>query len=672
MSPNALIHASSPYLRQHAHNPVDWHPWGEEAFALARRADKPVLLSIGYSTCHWCHVMERESFDDPEVAEVLNRVFVAIKVDREERPDLDAIYMRAAQSLNGGGGWPLNVLLTPDRQPFFAATYLPRHSRFGRMGIIELACRVEQLWQCDRDRILDSARSLTAALRHNAGRGESCAGPANAALADRAFDELADAFDRRHGGFGGAPKFPCPHQLLFLFRHGQLRDRPQATEMALETLRAMQAGGIHDHLGGGFHRYSTDEAWLLPHFEKMLYDQAMLLMAYAEGWQICGEASLADTARGIFTFLMRELRDAGGGFHAALDADSDGVEGKFYLWQADEIRGLLGERAEAFIAAYRVRDDGNVRDAMGELPQGANVLHHGARDDVAGLADERGILLAARNARTRPFRDEKVLADWNGLAVAALAKAGRILGDPAMLRAAADTADFILEQMQNEHGLLHCWHEDRPSIPAHLDDYAAVVWGLIELYETDFDPRWLDEALRLNADMLRLFAGDGGALYMAQDRDDLIMRPMPAFDGALPSGNAMAMHDLLRLSRLTGDAGLAARAEAIAAHLAGLAAQAPSGLAHLLSAVLLAESPAREIVLAGEPEALRPMLDVIRGSFRPNTVVLVQRPGLERLAPFTAGMKPLDGKPAAYVCENYQCRQPITDVKTLAKVLNNL
>jgi len=670
---NHLLDESSPYLQQHAHNPVNWYPWGEEAFALARLQDKPVFLSIGYSTCHWCHVMEDESFADAEVAEALNKNFIAIKVDREERPDIDAIYMQAAQTLNGGGGWPLNVLLTPDKQPFYAATYLPKHSRFGNIGIIELAERMGELWPQDRQKIEQSAASLSQAVRQ--GVAMSAPGTMDAKVIDAAFGQLSSSFDARHGGFGNAPKFPSPHRLLFLLRYGNLKSNSEAMTMVEKTLAAMQQGGIHDQLGGGFHRYATDAIWLLPHFEKMLYDQTMLLMAYAEGWQVSGNASFAETARGIAAYLLRDLRDAKGGFYSAEDADSEGVEGKFYVWTGAEIRQLLGKDADAFIKAYNIRKGGNFNDEATHQPGGENILHLASDSEVppASFAAQRAILMAAREKRVRPFRDDKILADWNGLAIAALASAGRILVDQTMVDAAAKAAIFVLENMQDKSGLLHRWRKGDAAIAGHLDDYAAMVWGLSELYEATLDSQWLAEAVRLNAEMLSRFKGKDGGFYMSQADNGLIARPMEAFDGALPSGNAIAMHNLLRLSRLTGNADLEKEAAAVAGQFAGLAGRAPSGLTHMLSAVLLAENPAQEIVLAGDKSSKdgAAMLQLIRSRFRPNTVVLWVDAGLGKLAPYTRGQKPMDGKVTAYVCENFQCNLPVTGTDALRATLKD-
>ncbi len=670
---NHLIGESSPYLQQHAHNPVDWYPWSEEAFALARMQDRPIFLSIGYSTCHWCHVMEKESFADAEVAEALNDTFIAIKVDREERPDIDAIYMQAAQTMNGSGGWPLNVIMTPDRQPFYAATYLPKHSRFGHIGIIELAGRISELWRHDRQRIERSAASLTAAVQR--GVALHAPGDVDSKAVGKACRQLAGSFDRVRGGLGEAPKFPSPHRLLFLLRYGALEQQPDATAMAVETLRAMQRGGIHDQLGGGFHRYSTDAEWLLPHFEKMLYDQAMLLIAYSEAWQVTHDATLADTARGIATYLLRDMQHEQGGFYAAEDADSEGVEGKFYVWSEAEVRRLLGRDADAFIRAYGIEKDGNFIDEAKGRKTGDNILHLGDSTDAGRFAAERARLLEARSKRARPFRDDKILSDWNGLAIAALAIGGRILNDPAMIEAAGKAATFVLTHLQDDGVLLHSWRDGRAGIDGHLNDYAAMIWGLTELYESDFDPDWLEHAQRLNRAMIERFRAPGGSFYMTAAGNNLIARPVESFDGALPSGNALAMHNLLRLSRLTGDAGLEEQAAAVARHFSGMIGQAPSAMTHMLSAVLLATHPGREIVLAGprRDATATNMLALIRQRFRPDVVVLwrdgYSDTALNRLAPFSRGQRAIAGRATAYVCEGHSCNLPVTDTAALARLI---
>jgi len=676
---NALIHESSPYLQQHAHNPVHWMAWGEDAFALARLQDKPIFLSIGYSTCHWCHVMEKESFEDPEVAALLNRYFVAIKVDREERPDIDAVYMHAAQMINGSGGWPLNLLLTPDKKPFFATTYMPKHGRFGRLGLMELAQQVGDVWQQDRQRIEASAHSIASALQRSIAvsapsltADDTKSTSIDATLIDQAYINTAKNFDVSHGGFGTTPKFPSPQRLLFLLRYGVLKDQPEALKMVEKTLTAMQRGGIHDQLGGGFHRYSTDAKWFQPHFEKMLYDQAMLMMSYAEGFRATGNPSFADSARDIADYMLRDMRDPQGAFYAAEDADSAGVEGKFYVWTASEIRAVLGKRAAAFMRAYGIDEDGNFSDEATHRKSGENILYRTAAIDVARFKSDIEKLLAVRAQRIRPFRDDKILTDWNGLTIAALAITGRILHESRYTQAAATAANFILQQVRDQNGdLLHRWRKGEAAIHGQLEDYSSMVWGMIELYQASFEPRWLKAALDLNSRMLKQFKGSDGGLYQVVKNDDLIARPMEVFDGALPAGNAVAMHNLVRLSRLTGDASLAAEAAALAEHFGSTAKRAPTGVLHMLSAVLLAESSGKEIVLAGDKQsaAAAKMLHVIEQYYHPNTVVLWHEPGIEALAPFSKGQTAIDGKMTAYVCENFQCNRPTTSLDELKRYL---
>ena len=674
---NALIHESSPYLQQHAHNPVNWHPWGENAFALARLQDKPIFISIGYSTCHWCHVMENESFEDPAVAELLNRYFISIKVDREERPDIDAIYMRAAQMMNGSGGWPLNLLLTPDKKPFYAATYLPKQGRFGRLGIMELAERVGEAWHKDRQNIEASANSIADALKRSinitapTARSRYNNAKMDSTIIDQAYIEAAKQFDVSHGGFGGAPKFPASQRLLFLLRYALLKDKPEALRMVEKTLTAMQRGGIHDQLGGGFHRYSTDENWLVPHFEKMLYDQAMLMMVYAEGWQATGNSSFAHTARDIADYLLRDMRHADGAFYSAEDADSEGIEGKFYVWDEEEIRTALGERANAFIRTYGIEKEGNFEDESSHKKTGENILYQTRSANLEKFTTDREKLMALRKQRIHPFLDDKILTDWNGLTIAALAITGHLLNEPRYIEAASQAADFILQHLYDDGLLLHRWRQGKAAIDGQLEDYSSMVWGLTELYEASFESRWLEIALKLNQTMLTRFKGENGGFYQVKESAELIARPMEVFDAALPSGNAVAMHNLLRLSRLTGNAELEKEAANLADHFAGIAKRAPGGLLHMLSAVLLAESSGLEIVLAGDrnSETATNMLEIIQAQYHPNPVVLWHDDAIEKLAPFTKGQYAIDNKVTAYVCENFQCNRPTTNLDELKQYL---
>ncbi|MFQ5519607.1 MAG: thioredoxin domain-containing protein, partial [Mariprofundus sp.] len=576
----------------------------------------------------------------------LNKYFIAIKVDREERPDIDAIYMQAAQMMIGRGGWPLNVLLTPDKKPFYAATYMPKNGRFGRIGLMQLAERIGTMWQQDRQKIEESAASLTKAVQERValtGGGEADAELVEMKLADEAYDESVTSFDGVHGGFGAAPKFPSPHRLLFLLRYGALKDQPNAIRMVENTLAAMYRGGIHDHLGGGFHRYSTDESWLLPHFEKMLYDQAMLLMAYAEGWQLTGNADFEIAARAIADYLLRDMQHDGGAFYSAEDADSEGEEGKFYVWTEAELDQLLGKRAEPFKLAYGVKKEGNFIDEASHQYNGTNILHLTGKSGAGDFAAERRLLFNEREKRIHPFKEDKILTDWNGLAIAALAVAGRILNEPRYISAADKAAGFVLKHLRTDDGaLLHRWRAGDAAITGQLEDYTSMVWGLIELYGSRFDAKWLAAAIDLNAQMLNRFKAESGGFYQTEESNDLIARPMESFDGALPSGNAVAMSNLLKLSRLTGNAELEASAAGVANAFAGITKKAPSGFVHMLSSVLLANSSGKEIVLAGNKNSAQAgqMLDVIRSSYRPNAVVLWHDKQIEKLAPFTKGHKP--------------------------------
>ncbi len=682
---NRLIQEKSPYLLQHAHNPVDWFPWGEEAFARARRADRPIFLSIGYSTCHWCHVMERESFEDPEVAGALNEAFVSVKVDREERPDLDHVYMTVCQLLTGSGGWPLTVILTPDGKPFFAGTYLPKRSRFGRLGMMELVERVKNLWQGRREEVLTSADRILDALRtvEQTSHGEDL----TEQVLEEAYRQLEGRFDADFGGFSEAPKFPTAHNLLFLLRYWKRSGEPEALGMATRTLEALRRGGIWDHVGYGFHRYATDREWLVPHFEKMLYDQALLAIAFLEGYQATGDARWAETARAVVQYVLRDLKDQGGAFYSAEDADSEGVEGKFYVWREAEIREVLEEDlAELAVRIFQVEGQGNFLEEASGKRSGANILHRrislaeealrlGMEPDKLGerLEQARRRLLRAREGRVRPHLDDKILTDWNGLMIAALARAAQVLGDAACEQAAVAAADFVLRTLRRPDGrLLHRYREGQAAIPAHLDDYAFLVWGLIELYQATFAPAWLEAAVDLQRDMLALFWDEerGGFFFTAADAEQLILRKKEIHDGALPSGNAVALSNLLQLARLTGEPGLEERAWQVARSFSETIRQLPSGYTFFLGALDFAFGPGREVVIAGEPgkaDTLR-MLEALRSRFLPNKVVLLRPIGkeasadIERLAPFVRNYESLGGKATAYVCLRHACQAPTTRV----------
>ena len=694
--PNRLADEQSPYLLQHKDNPVDWYPWGEAAFEKAKAEDRPVFLSIGYSTCHWCHVMEHESFEDETVAERMNDTFVSIKVDREERPDIDSLYMRVCQMMTRRGGWPLNVVLTPDKKPFYATTYLPKEGRMGRMGLLDLIDRVEELWTEQRDEVLDEANGVTDALKQIA-RQASDSAPIGSEVLDAAYEQLADRYDPAHGGFGDAPKFPSPHTLLFLLRHAHRTGLEKPREMVAHTLQAMRLGGLFDHVGFGFHRYSTDARWLLPHFEKMLYDQALLLMAYVEGYQMTGDPLLAQTAREIGTYVLRDLRDEAGGFYSAEDADSEdehgaSEEGAFYVWRTDEVRDVLDDDlADVVIAVYNLEEEGNYHDESTRQPTGKNILHletpldqvaESRGEDPEALRDRleaaRRQLFARREDRPRPGLDDKVLTDWNGLMIAALAQAGRVLEEPDFEAAAAEAAHFILDALRDEDSrLLHRYRNGDAAIRAHADDYAFLVWGLIELYQTTFEAEWLGEALCLTDEFLDHFWDETqGAFYLtADDGEQLIVRQKELQDNAIPSANSVAFYNMLRLARLTGHPRLEKQADALSRYAAEQVKQYPSGFTGLLIGQDFAEGPAQEVVIAGQPDAHRTQafLQHWRAAYAPRTVALLRPPQNETvptLAPFTEAHAPVDGQAAAYICQDFQCQAPTTDPDALADALH--
>ena len=690
--PNRLADEQSPYLRQHKDNPVDWYPWGPDAFEKAQAEDKPIFLSIGYSTCHWCHVMERESFEDEDVAAALNEGFVSIKVDREERPDVDSIYMDVCQMMRGQGGWPLTVLLTPDRKPFFAATYLPKEGRFQQTGLMDLLPRVRSLWQNDRDKLLDDAEEVTDLLQQSSEDPASADAPGPQLLSEAA-RQLSRQFDQTHGGFGSAPKFPAPHNLLFLLRHWHHTGEERALTMVTDTLDQMRLGGIYDQVGYGFHRYSTDQRWLLPHFEKMLYDQAMHVLAYTEAHQATGAARYETTAREVLTYVMRDLQAPEGGFYSAEDADSETEagameEGAFYVWSTEEIRALLDpDLADLVIDVYNLVPDGNYQEESTGERTGKNVLH--LDRSLSAEAERRGMdesalrerldmaraaLFEARAERPRPGLDDKVLTDWNGLLIAALAKAARVFGEPEYEATARETARFVLDTLHDANGrLLHRYREGEAGIRATLDDYAFLIWGLLELYETTFEPQWLGAAVEhMEACLDHFWDADAGGFYMtADDGEALIVRPKEGTDGAMPSGNSVQLMNLLRLARFTGRTAFEDKAAALSRWAGSKARSRPTGFTAFLAGLHWALGRPREVVVAGDRAAddTQALLDVLRDTYSPTTVTLHRPPGdapeIADLAPFTAAQTPLDGQPAAYVCQDFQCDTPTTDPERL-------
>ena len=661
--PNRLQLEQSPYLLQHRDNPVDWRPWGPEAFQAAREEDKPVFLSIGYSTCHWCHVMAHESFEDAAVAEEINRDFIPVKVDREERPDVDAVYMAACIAMTGSGGWPLTVLLTPEQKPFWAGTYLPRRA------LLSLLRQAARLWREDRDSLLAAGEELTAHLKREENTG---AGSPDRELVSRAASLYAQSFDPRWGGFGQAPKFPTPHNLLFLLRYARLTGDDHACAMAERTLEGMYRGGLFDHVGGGFARCSTDEMWLVPHFEKMLYDNALLALAYTEAYQQTRRPLCGEVVRRTLDYVLRELTDPQGGFVCGQDADSEGVEGKYYLFTAGELRELLGpEDGEAFCRWYGVTQSGNF--------EGRNILNLLAQerleDEPERIRSLRERVYAYRLERTSLHRDDKVLAAWNGLMITAMARAGLALDEPRYRDAAVGAAAFLRRHLTEESGrLLARWREGQAAHPGKLDDYAFCAWGLLELYGATFQPGYLAEAQRLMECLLeQFFDGEHGGFYpYASDGEQLITRTKETYDGAMPSGNSVAALVLSRLARLTGESRWRAAAGLQLAYLAGAVRAYPAGYGFAMLAFLEELWPSAELVCAAQavPEELTALL---REASRPELTVLVKTPetaeALAELAPFTRDYPLPEAGARYYLCRNGTCAQP---VDSAAKVRREL
>jgi uncharacterized protein len=691
--PNRLIHEKSPYLQQHAYNPVDWYPWGEEAFALARAEDKPIFLSIGYSTCHWCHVMERESFEDEDVAALMKTLVVAVKVDREERPDLDTLYMTFCQALTGRGGWPLTVFLTPDGQPFFAGTYFPKESGYGRPGLMDLLQRVYMAWKTNRQGVIDDAGQILNTIKEQLATKEQPGGDRESGEADLAAarQELGSLFDAVHGGFGGAPKFPSPHNLLFLLREFRRTKDPESLSMTRATLDAMRRGGIFDHVGLGFHRYATDDHWFAPHFEKMLYDQALLAMAYTEGYLATGEEGYRQTALDIFDYVRRDLTSPEGAFYSAEDADSEGIEGKFYVWTAAEIGAVLSkDDAALFASVYGISTEGNFRDEATGVATGANIPF--LAEPISAVAAQRGLdpadletrlkhcreqLLAVREKRVRPLCDDKILTDGNGLMIAALAKAARAFDNEELAGRARKAADCILEQLGLPDGrLLHRLRLGEAAVTGMLDDYAFLAWGLTELYQTVFDPAYLRQAVSLATAMIGHFADPAGGFYLsADDGEALLLRQKTYFDAAIPSGNSVAFVVLTTLYRLTGNKSFMGQATALAQSVAARVREHASGYAFFLCGLSQMLTPSAEVTIAGDPDALEThvLARAIFSRYLPEVAVVLrpdeQEPEIVALAPYTRFQLPQNAQAAAHVCRAGSCQPPTTDVAKLLELL---
>jgi uncharacterized protein YyaL (SSP411 family) len=683
--PNRLSYEKSPYLLQHAENPVDWYPWGEEAFRKARAEDKPMFLSIGYSTCHWCHVMAHESFEDEEVARVLNEHFVSIKVDREERPDIDAVYMNVCQAVTLRGGWPLSIFMNPDAKAFYAGTYFPKTGRMGMLGFVDVLVQIAAAWKNDRQRLIEVSEKITRGIQPRAGHD---AGPRlDLDTLGKGYDQLLQAFDSQWGGFGSAPKFPTPHNLTFLLRWYRRSGDRGALKIVERTLEAMRHGGIYDQIGFGFHRYSVDEKWLVPHFEKMLYDQALLAMAYTEAYQVTGKESYARVVREILTYVLRDMTDAEGGFYTGEDADSEGTEGLFYVWTPAQVRDILGkERAELFCKFYDIGPHGNFEEGRSIAHISLSIEEFAAREKAEPrelehlLGEARERLFEAREERTHPLKDDKVLTSWNGLMIAAMAKAYQALGDRSFVEAARRGADFILDRLKAPGPRLYRrYRQGEVAIPGYADDYAFLVWGLLELYEATLDRRYLEEATELNRVMLELFWDDdhGGVFFTGREHEGLIARNKEIYDGAVPSSNSVAALNLIRLGRMTGSPGLTEKATEVATAFSKRIKAYPSAYTQFLSALEFMVGPSNEIVIVGDlgRERARAMVHAVHRAFLPNKVLLSKRNGepdgsVDRLAPQVKGPAQADTSPAVYLCRDAVCGRALTTVSELLAALS--
>jgi len=699
MHTNRLSQEKSPYLLQHAHNPVDWRPWGKEAFDEAKKRNKPIFLSIGYSTCHWCHVMERESFESEEIAAILNENFVPIKVDREERPDVDRIYMTYVQATTGGGGWPMSVWLTPDLKPFVGGTYFPPEDRYGRPGFPTVLKRVADAWSKDRDRIIDSSNNVIEQLKKETQLAPANGAPVSKDVLESGFSVFRRTFDTRRGGFGGAPKFPRPVTHNFLLRYHSRTKNREALDMVTETLRAMAKGGMNDQLGGGFHRYSVDANWFVPHFEKMLYDQAQLAISCLEAFQLSGDRTLADSARHIFDYVLRDMLDPEGGFYSAEDADSvidpanprEKGEGAFYIWKQPEIESALeAQAAKYFNHQFGVEPNGNVREDPHQEFTGKNILSQAHSTDetaehfekpveevAASIGASKARLLELRSKRVRPHLDDKVLTAWNGLMISAFAKGGAILGEPRYIAAARRAADFVLRRLYNPKTgvLLRRYRQQDAAIPGFLDDYAFFAQGLLDLYEADFHLPYLDAAIKLTEKQLELFEDKsaGGFFSTAEGDASLVMRMKEDYDGAEPSGNSVAGYNLLRLAQMTDRKDFRDAAGRLLRAFAPRITASPVTAPQLLAAYEFSLSKPKQIVLVGTA-GLEKLLHELNSRFLPNKIVLLvdgepSRKALSAYLPVLETMTEKGGQATAYVCENYACQLPTADPKKFAELL---
>ena len=682
---NRLAKEKSPYLLQHAQNPVDWFPWCEEAFSKAKLDDKPVFLSIGYSTCHWCHVMEKESFEDMEVAGLMNETFVSIKVDREERPDIDGIYMTVCQMLTGSGGWPMTIIMTPDKKPFFAGTYFPKVSRFGRIGMLELVPKINEIWKSNRDDILKSAEDIAGALQNNQHSNHSV--QLSESIFDKAYDNFEKRFDRENGGFYSAPKFPTPHNLAFLLRYWKRKNEPHALEMVEKTLIEMRKGGIYDQIGFGFHRYSTDSKWLVPHFEKMLYDQALLSIAYTEAYQATDKEIYKRTAEEILTYVLRDMTSPEGGFYSAEDADSEGEEGKFYLWTQDEIQDVLGKDAAKFITGiFNVEQGGGHENQSSDKSEGINILHLKISPDeisaelIEKIESLRKKLFDFREKRIHPYKDDKILTDWNSLMISALARASEVFGNSYYIAAAEKAALFILGNMTDKNGiLLHRYRDNEAAVTATLDDYSFLICALIDLYEATFKTYYLKKAIEFTEYLIHNFwdEEEDAFFFTGVGNEKLLLRQKEIYDGAVPSGNSISVLNLLKLGRFTGNNRYDELASKIISCFSTSINEYPASFTQALAGLDFAFGPSYEIVVAGERDSsgIIDILNGIRKKFLPNKILILNSDDdndLKEISSFIKYQTPVKDNPTVYICQNFNCKIPLTQMKNIFEEIEKL
>ncbi|OPJ62898.1 thioredoxin domain-containing protein [Clostridium oryzae] len=693
IAPNRLINEKSPYLLQHAHNPVDWYPWCDEAFEKAKTENKPIFLSIGYSTCHWCHVMERESFEDEQVAKLMNDTFVCIKVDREERPEIDNLYMSVCQAVTGSGGWPLTIFMTYDKKPFFAGTYIPKESRYASTGMLEIIDKVNTLWRQDRSRLIEYGDHIMKAIDNS--QMHETGDSIGSNVLDRCYEQLSSMFDDSYGGFGRAPKFPTPHNMLFLLRYYKKTGEKRALDMVLKTLDAMYSGGIFDQIGYGFHRYSTDRRWLLPHFEKMLYDQALIAYVCVEAYQLTVYKKYKDMAEKIFAYLIRDMKSDEGCFYSAEDADSEGEEGKFYVWSIEQIKSILDkDEAEIAIKVFNMKPDGNFKDEAMGTSIGTNILHLNINENNQSLSNKLNMpveqfeqkfeqitkkLQQERQKRVRPFKDDKILTDWNSLIIAALAKAGRVFGNKNYTQIACIAADFLVECVQENGRLMHRFKAGDWDYKGNIDDYAFFIHALLELFETTFDTEYLRQAVTLNDQMLEYFwdKENGGFYFTPNDDDDILMRTKEVYDGAVPSGNSVALLDLIKLSRITGDYTLEQYADKLQKAFSNTVKESPISYTQMLVGIDYLIGPSYDVVICGDKTSKDTikMLSELNSRYIPNMTVILypideEEPDISHLAEHVKDLESIERKATAYICRNSVCNAPTIDIQQMLKYLN--